>query len=715
MIRLLLIEGQTSERTALRRDFALHNDVTLIGEAGDFRTACKELERDDYDAVLLAAALPGGEVFDLLPKVRQRARLIFITGIEEPAVPLLEAAKAEYWLKPLTPQRTARLIDRLRMPPPQSPRPVPVKVGRFTRLEQAKHIRIVLARQNYSEATLASGERLLVRRTLHHWSQLLPSPQFARVHRGLFLNLDHVIRTERGTKHSTKLHFAGGLPAPLAVKRRHWPKLRLRLERWRASEATRSSVPSKKAIVILPFFNLSGHIAPEYFCDGITDELINVLVKVQRLRVAARTSAFSFKGKSLPISQIAEQLGVDFVVEGGVRLSGNRVRTSVKLINGADGLHAWSHTFEREFSDLLAAQEDIANEVAATLHAKLGEEGPGFGADPAVHWLTIEGRHFWSLRTCEAFARAEAVYNKAIALDPRHAPAQAGIADVFVLRAMYRLCDGASDATEDLQRGRRAAQLALELDSMLGEPRTTLGFALFHEGNLPAAAREIYQALALTPTSAAAYQVSACTLCSQGRMERGLAEHQNSVARDPVSSVNIERYATMLALAGRTREALAANERAATLRRDIFVGNLAHRALLLLALGRKDEAVAVARAVRTTGRNFPYRCDSDANAIFVLHQAGHSEEAADYADEFLSVLPSDNYLRGFILSAVGRFTDAYPHLERTPTIMLPFLYWSAMWEPARGTVEFHTLMARLGREVEYATARAEWEVQCAAS
>lgn len=189
-------------------------------------------------------------------------------------------------------------------------------------------------------------------------------------------------------------------------------------------------------------------------------------------------------------------------------------------------------------------------------------------------------------------------------------------------------------------------------------------------------------------------------------MRRALEVYRRAVALDPLCFINVDRFAALLFLAQRHEEALAANLRAATLRPDVFVGNLAQRAPILLALGRREEAVGAARSVRTTHRERPFRRNSDADAIYVLQAAGFTAEAREYANEFLIGCPEHNYVRGFILSAIGEVDAALPHLAYTPSIMLPQLYWSPLWDSVRGNSRFSALIARLGRETEYARARA---------
>lgn len=722
MTRLLLLHDPTPGRDTLRAFLAEQRHVVIAGEAGAPERARMLLAHGNYDAVLLTARLGGQSANELLPIVRRGARIIVATTPEEEIARALEAAGVDVLPAPYQPTRLAQIIARLGEPtgstaPFAGTGPlIPAKLGAEQRFLRPDGILLVAADENYTKVSLVSGERLMIRRTMNEWAKLLPPTQFIRIHRGLFLNLQHVARVER-LGPALKLHFGDVAASPITLTRRRWPALRGKLEAWRtqtgdgASGRAVTAPPAPPAVLgtsvaVLPFANLSTDPTNELFCDGISEELLNVLAKIPDLQVAARTSSFSFKGKNRPVTDIARQLAVEFIVEGSVRRSGSRARITAQLIKGSDGFHVWSDNFDRELTDIFLVQDEIAGLIAENLQLTFGRRShEATMADPAAHWLVLEGRHFWNLRTHDAFARAEAAYRRALDREPQFAPAHAGLANVAVVRAMYRLADGVACAADDLTHARTAAHRALELDPALAEPHAALAFADFHEGRMAPAERAFARALALNPSYATGYQFYAWALCAQGKLDRALNVYARAITLDPLSFINLDRHAAMLTLAGNYRDALAANERAAALRPDLFVGNVSQRAPILLALGRRDEAIAAARAVRHTPFDVPFRRNSDADALFVLHSTGHTTEAADYGNDVLARLPADNYLRGFVFSALGRFDEAIPSLERAPTIMQPFLYWSAMWDPVRGQPAFQHLIARLGRTAEYQLAR----------
>ena len=203
-----------------------------------------------------------------------------------------------------------------------------------------------------------------------------------------------------------------------------------------------SALAAGKSVAVLPFENLSGDKDNEYFSDGISVELLNQLGKVPGLRVAGRTSAFSFKGKNVPDAEIARTLGVAYVVNGTVQKAGTQVRITARLNNAADGFQIWSEKFTEELKDIFAVQDKIAGLIAQNLQLTLGAARPARRVNPEAHQLVLEGRHFWMLRTDVAFERAEAAYQHAIELDPDFAEAHAGLADVWAIRGWYRIMAG---------------------------------------------------------------------------------------------------------------------------------------------------------------------------------------------------------------------------------------------------------------------------------
>ncbi len=470
---------------------------------------------------------------------------------------------------------------------------------------------------------------------------------------------------------------------------------------------TSMAKPDQKSVAVLAFDNLSGDKDNEYFSDGISDELGNQLGKVPGLRVAGRTSAFSFKGKNVPEAEIAQKLGVAYIVNGTVQKSGTQVRITARLINAADGFQIWSDKFTKELKDVFVLEDEIAGLIAQNLSLKLGYAArPAKVVNPDAHRLVLEGRHFSRLRTTDDFARAEAVFRKALELDPGFAQAHAGLGEVGVMRAAYAMQDGATqrEVEADMKLGQTEGERARELDLSMNEAVAVLGYHAILEWRFDVAERQFQKALTLDPNNAATHIWRATLKLCQGQLDEATRELEESTAIDPLWATNLANYAEELVLCQRFAEALPIADRVVALRPDILVMNLGNRCRALYALGRKDEAIETARLIRRNLTKNPRR-DADSSAIWVLRQAGLEREASDYGNELLTTLPPATQQRGFVLGALGRFEEALPHLEHTPSISRRRLYWDAIWDPWRQDLRFQQLMVKLGCVEEYKVAR----------
>ncbi|HVT73883.1 MAG TPA: TIR domain-containing protein [Lacunisphaera sp.] len=471
-----------------------------------------------------------------------------------------------------------------------------------------------------------------------------------------------------------------------------------------ASQSGQASSPPDKSVAVLAFANLSDDKENEYFSDGISEELLNVLAKVPGLKVTARTSSFYFKGKDVPVPEIAQKLGVAYVVEGSVRKQGDRVRITAQLIKAADGFHLWSDTFTRELKDIFAVQDEIAGLIAQNLKLKMGEPREARTVNPEAYRLVLEGRQFWNLRTDEGFSKAEAAFAKAVAIDPDFAQAHAGLAGVYIIRAVYQELDSQPVSPEDLRRAGVEGHRALEIDPKQAEALAALGYVEMFANRLGPADKYFQQALALSPNSALVHCWYALLLAGEGRLDDALVHYQKTAELDPLWFINLKMYAEALEFARRYDEALSVTDRAAALRTDVFLPNLGTRASNLLALGRKDEALEAARHILARPDEHP-RWIADATALHVLWAGGRKDEAEEKLQALFARLPADSYQRGFALVAVGRFADAEPLLTHVPSAVARSIYWGPMWDPWRETPAFHALIARIDRVAEYKVAR----------
>src|SRR5262245_2557107 len=196
---------------------------------------------------------------------------------------------------------------------------------------------------------------------------------------------------------------------------------------------TKGAPISENSIAVLPFVDMSQDKANEYFSDGISEELLNLLAKIPQLKVAARTSSFSFKGKGVEIPEIARQLHVANVLEGSVRKSGDELRITAQLIRAAEGYHLWSETYDRKMDDIFKIQDEIAGEVVKELKVKLLGAAPKVRTtDPKAYALYLQARELGRQQTAEAYAKSDVLYRQVLQIDPRYAPAWDELARNFL-------------------------------------------------------------------------------------------------------------------------------------------------------------------------------------------------------------------------------------------------------------------------------------------
>jgi len=298
-----------------------------------------------------------------------------------------------------------------------------------------------------------------------------------------------------------------------------------------------ASAPARDpSIAVLPFVNLSSDRENEYFSDGVTEEIINALANVEGLRVVARTSAFSFKGKNVNVRQIGQELNVANVLEGTVRREGNQLRIAAQLISAADGYHVWSKTFDRELKSVFALEDELARAIVQSLRPKLVPDRALVSAAPVsteAHDLYLKGRYFWNQRSRESLTRAKASFERAIAAHPDFALAHSGLADCYTLLVDY----GGETAAESLPKAKVHALKALELDDSLAEAHASLGAVAQHEYDWSTAERELKRAIELRPGYATAHQWHAEILWIKGRLPDALVEAETARQMDPTSPI----------------------------------------------------------------------------------------------------------------------------------------------------------------------------------
>ena len=371
-----------------------------------------------------------------------------------------------------------------------------------------------------------------------------------------------------------------------------------------------------KSIAVLPFVNMSNDPEQEYFCDGISEEIINALAQLNNLRVIARTSAFSFKSRNVDVREIGRTLDVSTLLEGSVRKSGNRLRITTKLVNVSDGSHLWSNRYDRELEDIFSIQEDIAENVATSLQGVLSHKEKEAIRRPE----TVVEAYEYFLKGRQLFhqlALKESIiyFEKALELDPEYALAYAGLADAH---AWLYEWEGADKA--DLEAAEKNSQKALSLASNLSESHSSHGFVLSLSKRYDEAEQEYKEAIRLNSNSFDAYYYFARSCFARGRIKESAELFLKA------SEVRQEDFQSVL-LGGQSYRILGDN-----------------KAMELFAEGIKR--------IRKQLKLNP----NDRRALSLgsgsLYEMGEKEEALQWANKALALYPDD---AGVLINGAGLF------------------------------------------------------------
>jgi len=300
-----------------------------------------------------------------------------------------------------------------------------------------------------------------------------------------------------------------------------------------AEQPTRAQ--ERPSVAVLPFADTSPGRDQEYFCDGITEELIHALARIPELRVAARTSSFAFKGSAQDAREVARRLGVTSLVEGSVRSAGDRLRVTVQLVDASHGYQVWTGRYDRRMEDVFLVQDEIAHAIVENLRVRL--LGPAPVARPAssleAYKLFLLGRHHWNRQTEGELDRAIELFRRAAAVEPSFAPAWTGVAEALCLLVNW----GSRAPQEVMPQAREAASRALALDETEAGAHSAMGVieTLLHY-DWVASERQHRRALELRPGDATIrmYYAMSC-LCPQGRHEEGLEQMRRAAEADPIS------------------------------------------------------------------------------------------------------------------------------------------------------------------------------------
>ena len=314
---------------------------------------------------------------------------------------------------------------------------------------------------------------------------------------------------------------------------------------------------NNQSIAVLPFVDMSPAKDQEYISDGMSEELLNLLAKIQGLKVISRTSSFSFKGKNIDVRKIGESLGVANILEGSIRKSGNMVRITAQLVEVSKGTHLWSETYDREMKDVFALQDEISKMIVDILKIKLSGKqtdrlAGSFTKNPEAYEDYLKGRYHWNTRTDEGIKKAIGYFEEAIKKDSNYAAAYSGLADTYLTMYDYELMS----FSESTSKAKDAAQRALKINNNLAEAHNSLAHIDLHEWKWESAEQGFRKAITLDPSYILAHHWYALCLTAIGKTNEAVTQMEKARELDPLSGrINADLGMAYLS-AGRYDEAI---------------------------------------------------------------------------------------------------------------------------------------------------------------
>lgn len=467
-----------------------------------------------------------------------------------------------------------------------------------------------------------------------------------------------------------------------------------------ALEALGTARPrAEKSVAILAFTNMSPDPDNEYFSDGMSEEIINALHHVRDLRVASRTASFSFKNQLVDIAEVGAKLNVAAVLEGSVRKVGNKLRITAQLIDVADGYHLWSESFDREWGDVFAIQDEIAQAIVDELKVVLVDEAEKALVEPATenldaYQLYLQGRFYWNRRELR-----QAIHSleQAIAIDPDYALAHAGLAAAYAILGFGY----GGEPREVMGNAKKAAEHALRLEPSLAETHYALAYVSFvYDFDWASAAREFEKAIELDPDYVAAHYMYGFYLwLVEGRLEEAIAKARRAVELDPLDSHAVGMLGLILSGGGLPHEAIPLLKQAIERDPNYF---FLYRVLGIAYQEQSrhfDAASAFQQAAELSRRDQIVLMELGVSRA----ACGDGEAAVAIVSEFEKRAATD-YVSPLCLAAVygalGRIEEALTHLERAYRERDPCLVvlkrWPTNFEPLHGEPRFEALLERIG-------------------
>ena len=444
------------------------------------------------------------------------------------------------------------------------------------------------------------------------------------------------------------------------------------------------------SIAVLPFVNMSPDPDQEYFSDGISEELLNLLARIPELRVISRTSAFSFKGKNINIADVAEQLNVAHVLEGSVRKSGQRLRITAQLIDARSDTHLWSETYDRDMGDIFAIQEDIAAVVVDRLRLEiLGDRPASISVDPRAYELVLRARPLSRSGNSEELEEAVALYQQALVIEPEYAIAWDELAVTYDNMTTI----GLLSVEEGVLLMRSASERALELDPYFAPSHAQMAWiSLYYDSDPQAAAAHLERAHALDSDHLATLGITAALLNSLGRLAEALRINQWILSRDPLRVGVLHNTSVLLFMLGRFDEAMDSWRELLRQRPDHY-GTHYFVGLAMLYQDRPGEALAQFELE-------PYEPLAVAGRALAYHELGRREEhqvelarlVDEWGDQAATSIARVHARTGQVNLAIDwleRAVEAGRSGQINPS--------DPGYEPLRDSPRWNTLLERMGK------------------
>jgi TolB-like protein/DNA-binding winged helix-turn-helix (wHTH) protein/Flp pilus assembly protein TadD len=458
------------------------------------------------------------------------------------------------------------------------------------------------------------------------------------------------------------------------------------------------SRPSIRSLAVLPLENLSGDASQDYFADGMTDELITRLAEIRDLRVISRSSMMTYKRSRKPLAEIARELDVQAVVEGGVLHSGERVRITAQLIRVPADEHIWAHSYEGDFRDLLDLQRQVAQAITerirVTVSSQQQVQNPKT-VNAQAYDSYLKGRYYWNKRTAEGLKEAINYFKHSINIDPSYAEAYTGLADAYALAGDWAY--GTLPPAEAFPLAKAAASEALALNDRLGEAHTSLAFVLdLYYWDWDAAERQYELAINLNPGYAVAHEWYAWHLLVLGRSAEGMFEMRRAESLDPVSPIIRANVADALSVSHLFDESVKQSRKTLALDPNFAVG---HFQLAEALVQEHEYEAAIAefqRAIELSGHLVAF----EANLAHAYAVSGRKADALKIAHDMetrTDLSPAADASIALIYVGLGDLDQAMSWLNKAYDARFnPSILIRPTFDPLRSDARFAELRHRIG-------------------